>query len=76
MKRQKYAVIVVAEGCGDTIISSAAGTDAGGNKVLADVGTETWGVDMLTSGCQDAGLLAVMSQYQWKLPKFCFKMVS
>lgn len=38
MKRQKYAVIVVAEGCGDTIISSAAGTDAGGNKVLADVG--------------------------------------
>lgn len=25
-------------GCGDTIISSGAGTDAGGNKVLADVG--------------------------------------
>eukprot|EP00913_Durusdinium_trenchii_P016355 g15373.t1 len=36
MKRQKYAVIVVAQGCGDTIISSGKSTDAGGNKVLAD----------------------------------------
>ena len=33
-------MIVVAEGCGDTIISSSAGKDAGGNKVLADVGAE------------------------------------
>lgn len=38
MKTKRRAVIVVAEGCGDTIISSAGGTDAGGNKVLADVG--------------------------------------
>lgn len=39
MKKKKQAVIVVAEGCGDTIISSEdAGTDAGGNKLLADVG--------------------------------------
>eukprot|EP00443_Scrippsiella_acuminata_P111992 CAMPEP_0115576416 /NCGR_PEP_ID=MMETSP0272-20121206/2544_1 /TAXON_ID=71861 /ORGANISM="Scrippsiella trochoidea, Strain CCMP3099" /LENGTH=3038 /DNA_ID=CAMNT_0003011193 /DNA_START=42 /DNA_END=9158 /DNA_ORIENTATION=- len=39
MRRKQHAVIVVAEGCGDTIISSDSGqTDAGGNKVLADVG--------------------------------------
>lgn len=38
MKKQKHCVIVVAEGCGDTIISSGDTTDAGGNKVLADVG--------------------------------------
>lgn len=40
MRRKRQAVIVVAEGCGDTIISSTDGaTDAGGNKLLADVGT-------------------------------------
>eukprot|EP00929_Paragymnodinium_shiwhaense_P116504 TRINITY_DN860_c0_g2_i1.p1 TRINITY_DN860_c0_g2~~TRINITY_DN860_c0_g2_i1.p1 ORF type:complete len:2777 (-),score=621.22 TRINITY_DN860_c0_g2_i1:77-8053(-) len=38
MRKQRYAVIVVAEGCGDTIISSGAATDAGGNKILADIG--------------------------------------
>jgi len=38
MRKKKYAVIVVAEGCGDTMITSGGGTDAGGNKVLADVG--------------------------------------
>jgi len=39
MKKKSHAVIVVAEGCGDTLISSGeAGTDAGGNKLLADVG--------------------------------------
>mmetsp|Transcript_20087 Transcript_20087/g.45028 ORF Transcript_20087/g.45028 Transcript_20087/m.45028 type:complete len:1377 (+) Transcript_20087:92-4222(+) len=38
MRKKKYAVIVVAEGCGDTIIKSEGGTDAGGNKTLADVG--------------------------------------
>eukprot|EP00929_Paragymnodinium_shiwhaense_P116506 TRINITY_DN860_c0_g3_i2.p1 TRINITY_DN860_c0_g3~~TRINITY_DN860_c0_g3_i2.p1 ORF type:complete len:3027 (-),score=901.93 TRINITY_DN860_c0_g3_i2:117-9197(-) len=38
MRRKKHAVIVVAEGCGDTIISSSGETDAGGNKKLADVG--------------------------------------
>jgi len=36
--KQKYAVIVVAEGCGDTLISGTGATDAGGNKLLADVG--------------------------------------
>merc|ERR1719190_71915 len=30
MKRQRYAVIVVAEGCGDTIISGTGEKDAGG----------------------------------------------
>jgi len=39
IKTKKHAVIVVAEGCGDTLIKSTGGTDAGGNKVLADVGT-------------------------------------
>jgi len=38
MRRKKYAVIVVAEGCGDTIIKGDGSTDAGGNKTLADVG--------------------------------------
>jgi 6-phosphofructokinase 1 len=38
MKRKKKAVIVVAEGCGDTILQSCGARDAGGNKVLADVG--------------------------------------
>jgi len=39
VQTKKHAVIVVAEGCGDTLIKSSGGTDAGGNKVLADVGT-------------------------------------
>eukprot|EP00928_Gymnodinium_smaydae_P064576 TRINITY_DN4786_c0_g1_i3.p1 TRINITY_DN4786_c0_g1~~TRINITY_DN4786_c0_g1_i3.p1 ORF type:complete len:2322 (+),score=594.61 TRINITY_DN4786_c0_g1_i3:531-6968(+) len=39
IKTKKHAVIVVAEGCGDTLISSeSAETDAGGNKIMADVG--------------------------------------
>jgi len=39
MKTKKHAVIVVAEGCGDTILKSdGSEKDAGGNKVLADVG--------------------------------------
>lgn len=39
MKRKKHMVIVVAEGCGDTLLDSSSGaTDGGGNKVLADVG--------------------------------------
>jgi 6-phosphofructokinase 1 len=38
MKRKKYCVIVVAEGCGDTLIKGDGATDAGGNKVMADVG--------------------------------------
>lgn len=38
MKRQRYAVIVVAEGCGDTLIEGTGEKDAGGNKILSDVG--------------------------------------
>jgi len=38
MQRQRYAVVVVAEGCGDTIIQGTGESDAGGNKLLADVG--------------------------------------
>ena len=38
MKTQRYAVIVVAEGCGDTLIKGTGETDAGGNKLLADAG--------------------------------------
>jgi len=50
MQRQKYMVIVVAEGCGDTIISSDGETDAGGNKLLADVGPYL--KDQITSHCK------------------------
>jgi len=50
LQRQKYMVIVVAEGCGDTIIQSSGGTDAGGNKVLADVGPYL--KDQITSHCK------------------------
>jgi 6-phosphofructokinase 1 len=38
MRTKGYCVIVVAEGCGDTMISSDGSTDAGGNKLLADIG--------------------------------------
>eukprot|EP00933_Yihiella_yeosuensis_P060980 TRINITY_DN63796_c0_g1_i1.p1 TRINITY_DN63796_c0_g1~~TRINITY_DN63796_c0_g1_i1.p1 ORF type:complete len:1621 (+),score=362.08 TRINITY_DN63796_c0_g1_i1:388-4863(+) len=38
MKKKKYCVIVVAEGCGDTLISGTGEKDAGGNAVLGDVG--------------------------------------
>lgn len=47
VKTRKHIVIVVAEGCGDTLIKSSGGTDAGGNKVLADVGL--WLKDQLTA---------------------------
>jgi len=54
MQRQQRAVIVVAEGCGDTILESAAGTDAGGNKVLADVGPFL--KDEITAHCKAQGI--------------------
>jgi len=54
MRRQKYSVIVVAEGCGDTIISSGAEKDAGGNKVLADIGPYL--KDQLTGHLKKQGL--------------------
>jgi len=38
MRRKHRAVIVVAEGCGDTIVQASGEVDAGGNKRLADVG--------------------------------------
>lgn len=38
IKTKNRMVIVIAEGCGDTLIKSGKGVDAGGNKVLADVG--------------------------------------
>lgn len=51
MKRKKYMVIVVAEGCGDTLLdASAMGTDAGGNKVLPDVGP--WLKDAVLAHCK------------------------
>lgn len=50
MERQKYAVVVVAEGCGDTIISGSGETDAGGNKLLADVGSYL--KEQITSHCK------------------------
>merc|ERR1719456_859774 len=37
MAQQKYCTVVIAEGLGDTLIKGG-GTDAGGNKTLADVG--------------------------------------
>jgi len=54
MRRQRRAVIVVAEGCGDTIIKSDAGTDAGGNKQLADVGPYL--KDEITSHLKGCGI--------------------
>lgn len=54
LKRKQYAVIVVAEGCGDTIIQSTGATDAGGNKLLADVGVFL--KDEITRHCKGAGI--------------------
>eukprot|EP00406_Dinophysis_acuminata_P026388 CAMPEP_0179342284 /NCGR_PEP_ID=MMETSP0797-20121207/70321_1 /TAXON_ID=47934 /ORGANISM="Dinophysis acuminata, Strain DAEP01" /LENGTH=595 /DNA_ID=CAMNT_0021056481 /DNA_START=1 /DNA_END=1785 /DNA_ORIENTATION=- len=54
MRKKQYAVIVVAEGCGDTIISGGGETDAGGNKLLADVGPYL--KDQLIDYCKAAGL--------------------
>lgn len=51
MKRKSHCVIVVAEGCGDTIISGTGETDAGGNKLLADVGSFL--KDALTKNCKE-----------------------
>eukprot|EP00927_Polykrikos_kofoidii_P031734 TRINITY_DN27223_c0_g2_i1.p1 TRINITY_DN27223_c0_g2~~TRINITY_DN27223_c0_g2_i1.p1 ORF type:complete len:2094 (-),score=374.61 TRINITY_DN27223_c0_g2_i1:88-6090(-) len=54
LRRQRYAVVVVAEGCGDTIISSDHGCDAGGNKVLADVGPYL--KDQITNYCKSKSI--------------------
>lgn len=54
MRRKSYAVIVVAEGCGDTIIAAEGATDAGGNKLLADVGPFI--KDQITSHCKANGI--------------------
>jgi 6-phosphofructokinase 1 len=50
MQRKKYCVVVVAEGCGDTLLKGDGATDAGGNKILADVGP--WLKDAITSRCK------------------------
>jgi len=50
MRKKKYAVIVVAEGCGDTIVQGTGEVDAGGNKKLADVGPFL--KDTITSHCK------------------------
>eukprot|EP00930_Biecheleria_cincta_P074046 TRINITY_DN6127_c0_g3_i2.p1 TRINITY_DN6127_c0_g3~~TRINITY_DN6127_c0_g3_i2.p1 ORF type:complete len:2608 (+),score=545.13 TRINITY_DN6127_c0_g3_i2:58-7881(+) len=53
MNTKGHAVIVVAEGCGDTLIKSGAETDAGGNRVLADVGP--WLKDTITARFKSIG---------------------
>mmetsp|Transcript_18861 Transcript_18861/g.32756 ORF Transcript_18861/g.32756 Transcript_18861/m.32756 type:complete len:3096 (+) Transcript_18861:58-9345(+) len=50
MKRKKYMVIVVAEGCGDTLLEAGGATDAGGNKILPDVGP--WLKDAILAHCK------------------------
>ena len=47
MRNKGHCVIVVAEGCGDTLIASSGERDAGGNKILADVGP--WLKDTITA---------------------------
>ncbi|CAJ1461588.1 unnamed protein product, partial [Effrenium voratum] len=47
MRTKGHCVIVVAEGCGDTLIKSSGEIDAGGNKILADVGP--WLKDTITA---------------------------
>ncbi|CAE7573144.1 PFK5, partial [Symbiodinium necroappetens] len=54
MRTKGHAVIVVAEGCGDTLIQSSGATDAGGNKILADVGP--WLKDTITARFKSLGL--------------------
>ncbi|CAE8600555.1 unnamed protein product [Polarella glacialis] len=54
MKTKGHAVIVVAEGCGDTIIQSSGELDAGGNKKLADVGP--WLKGAITDRFKSLGL--------------------
>ncbi|CAE8719378.1 unnamed protein product, partial [Polarella glacialis] len=54
MRRQRRAVIVVAEGCGDTLIQGSGDCDAGGNKKLADVGPFLR--DELTRHCNELGI--------------------
>lgn len=59
MQKKEYMVIVVAEGCGDTLIdSSTMGTDAGGNKLMADVGLYLR--DEILSYCKSQSLPATI----------------
>jgi len=54
MRTKKQGVFVVAEGCGDTILKSNGSTDAGGNKVLADVGPYI--KDEILAHCKSLGI--------------------
>merc|ERR1719310_2088685 len=54
MRQKRHAVVVVAEGCGDTIIEGSGECDAGGNKKLADVGPYL--KDEITRHCKAAGI--------------------
>ncbi|CAK9009325.1 ATP-dependent 6-phosphofructokinase 3 (ATP-PFK 3) (Phosphofructokinase 3) (Phosphohexokinase 3) [Durusdinium trenchii] len=54
MRTKGHCVIVVAEGCGDTLIQSSGEKDAGGNKILADVGP--WLKDTITARFKTLGL--------------------
>jgi len=54
MRRQRRAVIVVAEGCGDTLIQGSGEVDAGGNKKLADVGLYL--KDEISRHCKSEGV--------------------
>eukprot|EP00435_Cladocopium_sp_Y103_P025821 s883_g6.t1 len=54
MRTKGHCVMVVAEGCGDTLIQSSGEKDAGGNKILADVGP--WLKDTITARFKTLGL--------------------
>uniref|UniRef100_A0A7S0FQJ3 Phosphofructokinase domain-containing protein n=1 Tax=Pyrodinium bahamense TaxID=73915 RepID=A0A7S0FQJ3_9DINO len=54
MRRKRCGVVVVAEGCGDTIIEASGEVDAGGNKKLADVGLYL--KDEITRHCKGQGI--------------------
>merc|ERR1712216_375099 len=58
MKKKKYCVVVIAEGCGDTLIKSDGETDAGGNKKLADVGI--WFKDIVLKHCKKERIPATL----------------
>lgn len=60
MRKKRKAVIVVAEGCGDTIIQSSGEKDAGGNPILADVGIHL--KEQITKHCK-ANAIPVTIKY-------------
>lgn len=67
MRTKKHAVVVVAEGCGDTLIQSSGDVDAGGNKVLADVGV--WRLEWGTTA--PSKQLSVSSSCRYMIRSFC-----